>query len=152
MKLYCPVKCHWLNDGICMFNAVNGVPWKSELEKDGDRYVRADNCKPSQDEKTRFYFEDVESHIRAVAENLHILRQELRRRGREHDKHKRESVEAESYIEPVFILNNSDIKFGTPEYKEVTATMGKGWKHHLENHDHHIKHHEKGLKDMDLLV
>lgn len=147
MKHYCPRECVWLVNELCTYNIHDG-----SLVKDGDRFLRPDCCKVSFREQEDFYKRDVLRHREKVQQNVDDIVRVLKVRGQSHDLSKMERLETLCYMEPVHMLNNTDIQFGTEEYAEQTSKMGEGLKHHIKVNDHHIEHHAEGLKGMSLCM
>lgn len=85
------------------------------------------------------YFEaDTRKHQQAVAERLIAVAKKFMDRAMNHDASKLEEPERSAYIEPVFALNSEEVPYGSSRYKELTAKMSEGWKHHEAINDHHI--------------
>lgn len=150
--MYCPKKCNWLDkkNNVCGYAVAAGVP--KELEQENGRYIRPSNCKPSEHEKMDYYKRNCLEHWTKVRELLLRISQELMFRADAHDSDKLSCNRiVQAYTEPVFMLGNSDIKFGTEEYAEVTASMGAGWEEHYKNADHHIEHFANGIEGMNLM-
>lgn len=150
MRLYCPMNCKWLENGTCRRIELEGG--NPVLSQQGNRFLRPESCVPTEQEMQIFYQDDVALHQNKVAKLMSAVRYLLDIQASKHDVSKLDPAESQHYIEPVFYLNNSDIEFGSGEYKEVTASMGEGWTHHKQNNPHHIEHHAEGLKDMNFLL
>jgi len=89
------------------------------------------------DIKELFYEADTRKHQQWVAERMIACAKKLIDKAMVHDESKFSDIEKNSYVEPVWQLNTTDIKYGSEEYKQLTAQMGDGWKHHCANNDHH---------------
>jgi len=89
------------------------------------------------DIKELYYEADTRKHQQWVAERMIACAQRLLKKAVEHDASKFSDIEMKHYVEPVFELNTKNIEYGSEEYKKLTARMGEGWKHHLNNNDHH---------------
>ena len=86
------------------------------------------------------YFEaDTRKHQQLVAQCLLAVAKDLMDRAVKHDASKFSEYEKPFYVDPVYELNHSDIKYGSTEYQKLTGIMGEGWKHHSVNNDHHIE-------------
>ena len=90
--------------------------------------------------KELFYLNDTRQHQQYVAGYMIECAKKLLDRATCHDASKLAEPEIESYIDPVWVLNNEDIEYGSERYKEVTARMGEGWEHHKAVNDHHVEH------------
>ena len=90
------------------------------------------------------YFEaDTRKHQQLVNEGMVTSAKMLLDRGLVHDVSKLTEVERQYYEEPVWRLNHDeDIAYGSAEYKELTALMGKGLTHHKAVNDHHPEFYE----------
>lgn len=105
--------------------------------------------KPTEEE-LKNYREDTIDHINKVRNNLDLIIGELYGRGKDHDLSKFMSEEQDIYA--VVVPKLQGLEYGTPEYKEATDKLGPAWEHHLEHNDHHSRHHENGIYDMDLMM
>ena len=84
-----------------------------------------------------FYEADVWKHRHLVATLMAKAATILLKAGTAHDASKLTEEEQPYYEKPVWALNHSHIEYGSPEYKEITATMGPGWEHHKRVNPHH---------------
>lgn len=94
------------------------------------------------DIKELFWETDIRRHKQLVLENIIKSASNLIKRGLTHDDSKFSRIEKETYVEPVWKLNNTNVEYGSKEYEELTDQMGDGWRHHLQNNDHHPDFHE----------
>lgn len=89
------------------------------------------------------------AHIERVQELLEQVRQELHRRGLNHDATKLIPPELDTFNEYTPKLKTST--YGSPEYKEYLVGMGEGLKHHYRHNRHHPEHFPDGVNDMTLV-
>lgn len=86
--------------------------------------------------------EDTLAHIAEVRGLVWGAAGELSRRGLQHDASKLE--EPEKAVFDVATPKLRDLTYGSPEYEESLAVMGRGLKHHYEVNDHHPEHFPPG--------
>ena len=88
--------------------------------------------------KQSLYFEaDTRKHQQLVAERMVACAKHVLDRGMVHDASKLTEEERPYYEGPVWRLDHEGVEYGSSEYKELTALMGKGWQHHKLVNDHH---------------
>ena len=93
---------------------------------------------------------DAKAHIKNIQRVMKPVIEELQRRSDEHDKSKLSDPEKACYDK--WIPELKKVKYGTPEYKEITDKMKKdGMAHHHKVNRHHPEHFENGWKDMNLI-
>ena len=101
-------------------------------------------------EERSLYFEaDTRKHQQLVAEKMIACAKHIMDRGMVHDASKLTEEERRYYEEPVWLLNHEDVEYGSAEYKELTALMGKGWTHDTLVNDHHPEFYAS-IQDMTL--
>lgn len=105
--------------------------------------------KPTQKELND-YFTDTHDHINRVRRHMNEVVSNLTKRAAFHDQSKFNENERDIYavVTPEF----SKYEYGTPEHKAVGDKLGPAWRHHLKNNDHHPRHHQNGMWDMDLMM
>lgn len=92
---------------------------------------------------------DTWAHIHTVQGYVLRIAADLTVRAWEHDQSKLESPEVEVFDE--FTPKLRDSTYGSDEYKEFLAAMGKGLEHHYNANSHHPENHARGIQDMTLL-
>jgi len=106
----------------------------------------------TEQEKTRFYLDDLQKHKNAVMRYMTIAIRMLADSAKKHDASKESPEEAKFYVDPVWQLNHDPKPtFGSTEYKKLTSQMGDGWKHHQQVNRHHPEHFENGVAGMTLM-
>ena len=95
--------------------------------------------------KTR---DDTVDHIIAVRGSLDGVANQLRVRGKNHDRSKLSNEEL-----PHFAVASSlkTLKYGSREYKQALKGLGPALTHHYCNNRHHPEHFDNGLPDMNLV-
>lgn len=91
---------------------------------------------------------DTLKHSRRVDELLLQAVEDLLGRVGKHDASKCEPPEKAMYDE--FVPQLQGARYGTPEYKALTAKMGDALKHHYEANRHHPEHFPDGVAGMTL--
>jgi hypothetical protein len=88
-------------------------------------------------------------HIRNVQRKMLMMIGHLMERAFNHDKSKLEQPEKEVYDEYTPFLK--DLKYGSPEYKDVIAKMKVGVDHHYSVSPHHPEYYRDGINGMNLI-
>lgn len=93
--------------------------------------------KETKDIKELFFEADTRKHQQLVAESMMACVKRLIDKAISHDNSKFSEKEKPFYMDPVWVLNNENIEYGSERYKETYRKMGPGWDHHSHNNDHH---------------
>ena len=93
--------------------------------------------------------DDTKAHIEQVRNVMATVIYELAKRSLVHDASKLQSPEKEMFDEYTPALRA--LTYGSKEYKETLAHMGKALQHHYENNSHHPEYYGGEVGDMDLL-
>lgn len=94
---------------------------------------------------------DTEIHIERVAELLHNVTDDLRRRGFTHDASKLEEPE-KSGFDRLGQLRLSGMDYGSEQYVAALRAERPTIQHHYVNNDHHPEYHgDLGIDGMNLL-
>lgn len=92
---------------------------------------------------------DTFQHINNVEKKIRVVMVDLWERAQNHDQSKFESPEKEIFDKFVPLLE--EVKFGTPEYSEITAQMKVATNNHNTVNRHHPEHFVDGIKGMNLI-
>jgi len=91
---------------------------------------------------------DIMKHISLVRDFLDGCQNILMRRGQKHDRSKFGQLEIEIY--EIYVPKLASTEYGSFEYHQHLAEMGKALKNHYEQNPHHPEHFENGIYDMTL--
>lgn len=89
-----------------------------------------------------------QEHIDEVQNQLKIICDILKERGKNHDKSKLEDFE-----KPYFDENTENLAkevYGSKEYKRSLERLKPALEHHYKNNSHHPEHYENGVNGMTL--
>jgi len=89
------------------------------------------------------------AHRAHVAARLGQIIARLRERAELHDLTKIQPEEFDVFVETHEEFAKA--RFGTPEYAAVEEKGRKAVQHHYKHNPHHVKHHENGWEDMNLI-
>jgi hypothetical protein len=103
--------------------------------------------KPS-NEQLKLELEATQKHRAEVNNILHCVSNQLRSRGREHDKSKLSNKELPYFAEAQELKT---LKYGSKKYFDSLAKLKPALDHHYKNNRHHPEHHENGINDMTIV-
>lgn len=109
-------------------------------KKDENAYSKKDEAKT---------IKETQEHIDKVNKYINIFIDELKERGKNHDKPKLSKEELPMFVEYTPKLAKST--YGTPEYKKLLDGLKPALDHHYKNCSHHPEHYDNGIKGMDLV-
>jgi len=89
------------------------------------------------------------THIDTVRSLIFTFIDQLFIRASTHDRSKLFDPEISVFHEYTPLLKK--LTYGSEEYKRNLRKLKPALDHHYKNNDHHIEHHENGIKDMDLV-
>lgn len=92
---------------------------------------------------------ETKKHIKNVKGILNIWSDELKQRGKLHDKSKLENPEIDIFVEYTPKLATST--YGSEEYQGFLKEMNVALKHHYSKNSHHPEHYKNGIKGMNIL-
>jgi len=75
------------------------------------------------DIKELFHEADTRKHQQWVAERMIACAKKIMDKAMAHDESKFSKIEKKSYVEPVWFLNTGTVKYGSDEYKRLTAQV-----------------------------
>lgn len=88
-------------------------------------------------------------HIKQVRLNLMQINDNLYYRGTDHDASKLVEPEASAFAR--IEVERTGVKYGTPGYNAMMASVQPAIDHHYANNDHHPEHFPNGINDMNLM-
>ena len=92
---------------------------------------------------------DVRDHQERVHRNIHLVMGNLLERAFNHDQSKLHEPEKEVFDQ--FTPRLTNVKYGTPQYRETLREMQPALDHHYAENCHHPEHFLCGVNDMSLI-